>query len=370
MGGPGSVWGGTALLAQLAGCSPQAAQWPRVTERCIHPLLRSWPGGSRSASWGSIHWALSGAHQPLPGRSTDWGPSRVLPRGSVQGLIPITSCPALSTADSSDRQRLLVCSAASRTLGWIGVHAACCLQLWSSRGSGKPAVRHSDPLAPLETGKKCRHWWNSLWRSRCASEMLLLDSLYSYNPNGSLKIKADVIFGLFSAECSVTLVLPLSLQNTNISWIELDFGVGPAFPHQCHFGFFSRGGCSAAPELLLEKHLQPPAALLSDSSLQWEPRECHRRWHCATPSSPASEWSVLNARVTAAELKQAQSPKSRVYKRFKLGLPKWDGNLFFFCLLGISHYVKWILDDNCQCSILYWFNSISNFTSTFCMHLP
>lgn len=66
----------------------------------------------------------------------------------------------------------------------------------------------------------------------------MLHYFYSYNPNGSLKIKLDVIFCLFSAECSVTVVLSLSLQNTNVTWIELDFNVDPVFSLQCHLGLF------------------------------------------------------------------------------------------------------------------------------------
>lgn len=42
------------------------------------------------------------------------------------------------------------------------------------------------------------------------------------------------------------------------------------FPLNVIWGFFSHGVCSAAPELLFEKHLQTSAALLSVSSLQWE----------------------------------------------------------------------------------------------------
>lgn len=81
------------------------------------------------------------------------------------------------------------------------------------------------------------YWVNYLWRSHCVSKMLLLDYSYSYHPNASLKIKLDVILCLFSAECSVTVVLSLSLQNTSITWIDLDFSVDPLFP-PVSFGAF------------------------------------------------------------------------------------------------------------------------------------
>lgn len=147
----------------------------------------------------------------------------------------------------SDRQRLLICSPASRSLGWIRVH--CCslhpalvlMEFWQAC-----CVALRSPCSPRDR-KEMHILWNSLWRSCCASEILLLDYFYSYNPNGSLKIKPDVIFCLFSAECSVTVVLPLSLQNTNISWIELDFSVGPVFPRQCHLGLFESWRLQCSP---------------------------------------------------------------------------------------------------------------------------
>lgn len=177
--------------------------------------------------------------------------------------------------------------------------------------------------------------------------MLLLDYFYSYNPNGSLKIKPDVIFFLFSAECSVTVVLSVSLQNINITWIEFDFSVDPVFPPQCHLGFFSLAACLLPSE--------GSGSITGGGTV--------------LPCHPQLQWSRACAECLSDISWTTASQRSRVYKRFRLRSSKWDGNLFFFCLMGIIHYIKQILDDNCQYGVLYWFNSIRNFTSTFCMHL-
>lgn len=272
-----------------AGQREGAALWPGHRKMCsASAAALAQKGGNQPGE--NIFWALREAHVPSPGQP-ELSERHMCSRSTAALLL--LQCRGLcsscrwfpsSPVQLPDRQRLLL----ALSLGQSGLdYRALLLTASSSAPHTGSAILRSP--APSGTAKKCISWWNSLWTSHCASKMLLLDYFYSYNPNGSPKIKPDVIFCLFSAECSVTVVLSVSLQNTNITWIGFDFSVDPVFPPQCHLGFLVIAAfCSLQREVGASQEVALCYPVITSS------RGVRR---------------VLSAWVTTAQLQQARGPE-------------------------------------------------------------
>lgn len=151
--------GGSPVLAQLWGHSPSPArQRPDpVSQTWAQPLLLSCHTREEISFLGenilvSSQWSTSA--QPCQAGAQAEAPCSVLPGASVQGaarqlqMIPIASCPALGTADSSLTGRGCWFALQPQEV-WAGLWctAACCIQLWSSWCSGKPAAWLRSPCS-------------------------------------------------------------------------------------------------------------------------------------------------------------------------------------------------------------------------------